>query len=99
MVGMLEREAIKRRLQQEHNKAVAKAFEDIVTKSIKVDERPADERHKHSQEQYYNKLKLGDNYYNVDIFVDFLEKKITNFDMLVIKQQKLKIKYPPVIRR
>ncbi len=64
-----EREAFKRRLQQEPNKAVAKAFEDIVTKSIKVDE-----RHKHSQEQYYNKLKLGDNYYNVDIFVDFLEK-------------------------
>lgn len=77
--GNAEREAFKRRLQQEHNKAVAKAFEDIVTKSIKVDERPADERHKHSQEQYYNKLKLGDNYYNVDIFVDFLEKKNNEF--------------------
>ena len=61
------------------NLTFAKAFEDIVTKSIKVDERPADERHKHSQEQYYNKLKLGDNYYNVDIFVDFLEKKNNEF--------------------
>ncbi len=72
--GNAEREAFKRRLQQEPNKAVAKAFEDIVSKSIKVDERQADDRHKHSQEQYYNKLKLGDNHYDVDVFVDYLEK-------------------------
>ena len=68
-----EREASKRRLQQEPNKAVAKAFEDVVTKSVKVDERQKDERHKHNQEIYYNKLKLGDDFYDVNLFVDYLE--------------------------
>ena len=71
--GNAEREAFKRRLQQEPNKAVAKAFEDVVTKSVKVDERQKDERHKHNQEIYYNKLKLGDNFYDVNLFVDYLE--------------------------
>ncbi len=71
--GNAEREAFKRRLQQEPNKAVAKAFEDVVTKSVKVDERPKDERHKHNQEIYYNKLKLGDDFYDVNLFVDYLE--------------------------
>lgn len=71
--GNAEREAFKRRLQQESNKAVAKAFEDVVTKSIKVDERQKDERHKHNQEIYYNKLKLGDDFYDVNLFVDYLE--------------------------
>ncbi len=71
--GNAEREAFKRRLQQEPNKAVAKAFEDVVTKSIKIDERQKDERHKHNQEIYYNKLKLGDNFYDVNLFVDYLE--------------------------
>ncbi len=71
--GNAEREAFKRRLQQEPNKAVAKAFEDVVTKSIKVDERQKDERHKHNQEIYYNKLKLGDDFYDVNLFVDYLE--------------------------
>lgn len=73
--GNAEREAFKRRLQQLPNKAVAKAFDKVVSKSIKVDERPKDGRHKHNQEQYFNKIKLGkDDYYDVDIFVDFLEK-------------------------
>ena len=71
--GNAEREAFKRRLQQEPNKAVAKAFEDVVTKSIKIDERQKDERHKHNQEVYYNKLKLGDSFYDVNLFVDYLE--------------------------
>lgn len=71
--GNAEREAFKRRLQQEPNKAVAKAFEDVVTKSVKVDERQKDERHKHNQEIYYNKLKLGKDFYDVNLFVDYLE--------------------------
>lgn len=66
------REAFKRRFQQEPNKAVAKAFEDIVLKSIKVDERQKDEKHKHNQEIYYNKLKLGEDTYDVNLFVDYL---------------------------
>ena len=67
------REAFKRRFQQEPNKAVAKAFEEIITGAIKVDERQADERHKHDQEIYYNKLKLGTDDYNVNLFVDYLK--------------------------
>ena len=68
-----EREASKRRLQKEENKAVAKAFEEIVSKSIKVDERTKDERHKHDQDVYYNKLKLGKDTYAVSLYVDYLE--------------------------
>ena len=70
--GNADRESFKRRFQQEPNKAVAKAFEDIVTTSIKVDEREKDENHKHDQDIYYNKLKLGTDDYDVNIFVDYL---------------------------
>ena len=71
--GNAEREAFKRRLQQEPNKAVAKAFEEVITKSIKVDEREKDENHKHDQDIYFNKLKLGKDNYDVNLFVDYLE--------------------------
>ena len=68
-----KREASKRRLQKEENKAVAQAFKDVIEKSVKVDERTADERHQHDQDIYYNKLKLGNDTYDVNLFVDFLE--------------------------
>lgn len=71
--GNADREAFKRRFQQEPNKAVAKAFEEVVTKSIKVDERQKDERHKHNQDIYYNKLKLDKDNYDVNLFIDYLE--------------------------
>lgn len=70
--GNADRESFKRRFQQEPNKAVAKAFEDIITTSIKVDEREKDENHKHDQDVYYNKLKLGTDDYDVNFFVDYL---------------------------
>lgn len=70
--GNADRESFKRRFQQEPNKAVAKAFEEIVTTSIKVDEREKDENHKHDQEIYYNKLKLGQDNFDVNLFVDYL---------------------------
>ena len=67
------REAFKRRFQQEPNKAVAKVFDEIVTKSIKIDERQKDERHNHNQDIYYNKLKIGKDIYDVKLFIDYLE--------------------------
>lgn len=70
--GNADRESFKRRFQQKPNKAVAKAFEEIVTTSIKVDEREKDENHKHDQEIYYNKLKLGQDNFDVNLFVDYL---------------------------
>lgn len=71
--GNADRESFKRRLQQEANKAVAQAFEEVVTKSIKVDERKKDKNHKHDQDVYYNKLLLGTDKYDVNLFVDYLE--------------------------
>lgn len=71
--GNAEREAFKRRFQQEPNKAVAKAFEEVVSKSIKVDERPKDADHIHDQDVYFNKIKLGPDSFDVNLYVDYLE--------------------------
>lgn len=68
--GNANRETIKRRASKEENKAVFAKFKDIVSKSIKKDERKADERHIKDQEIYYNKFQIDGEDYEVEIFVD-----------------------------
>nr|DAV00854.1 MAG TPA: protein of unknown function (DUF2213) [Caudoviricetes sp.] len=68
--GRANREAIKRRATKEENKAVVAKFKEIVSQSIKKDEREADDRHKKDQEVYYNKFQIDGEDYEVEIFVD-----------------------------
>ena len=68
--GRANREAIKRRALKEENKAVVAKFKEIVSQSIKKDEREADDRHKKDQEVYYNKFQIDGEDYEVEIFVD-----------------------------
>lgn len=68
--GNANRETIKRRASKEENRGVFVKFKDIVSKSIKKDERKADERHIKDQEIYYNRFQIDGEDYEVDIFVD-----------------------------
>lgn len=69
-----DRETQKHRSTREENKAVFYKFKDMVEKSIKTDERPADERHIHDQDLYFNKMQIDGTPYNVELVFDYLQK-------------------------
>ena len=68
------RETQKHRSTREENKAVFHKFQDMVEKSIKTDERPADERHIHDQDLYFNKMQIDGTPYDVELVFDYLQK-------------------------
>lgn len=76
--GKANREAIKRRASKDENKAVVAKFKEIVSQSIKKDEREADDRHKKDQEVYYNKFQIDGEDYEVEIFVDMPDGRDKN---------------------
>lgn len=68
------RETVKRRSSLFPNRAVFSKFKEVVESAKKLKNRPKDDRHKHNQEVYVNKISIGDDTYIVEIFCDYLEK-------------------------
>lgn len=68
------RETAKHRSTREENKAVFHKFQEMVEKSIKTDEKPADERHIHDQDLYFNKMQIDGTPYDVELIFDYLQK-------------------------
>ena len=68
------RETSKRRVNKEEHRAVFEQFKELVENSIKVNDRPKDETHKHDQEIYMNKFQIGDDIYDVNLVFDKLAK-------------------------
>ena len=67
------RETYKHRATREENKAVFQKFQELVEKSIKFDEREADENHIHDQDLYFNKFNIDGNPYSVEFAFDYLK--------------------------
>ena len=68
-----DRETMKRRILDKHNKAIVVAFEQIIKTSIYKGFREVDERHKYNQYIYTNQVSLDNETFDVEIYIDIAE--------------------------